>query len=64
MIHERHKTMNLQELTLETANALLKNSPYFAMQGKRGLKFYKRYCMSRNDGYKISATPVKEWLAQ
>lgn len=56
--------MNLQELTLETANALLKNSPYFAMQGKRGLKFYKRYCMSRNDGYKISATPVKEWLAQ
>lgn len=49
-------------MTLEQVNKRLENTPYFAMQGKRSIKFFKRYTFSANDGYRVSKQEVIPYL--
>jgi hypothetical protein len=48
---------------VETLNAKLKNTPYFVMQGKRALKYFRRYQFcTGNDGYRVSKSEVVPYL--
>lgn len=54
--------MDIRVLPLDTALSVLKNSPYLVTQGKRGLRFFKKYGSDPQSGYLVSSTEVNNWL--
>lgn len=52
-------------MTLQEANEKLKGTPYFALQGKRSIAFYKRYdflSKTDNSGYRVPKSQVAQYL--